>query len=441
MHDKRTSISALYDSHVHWLMTGEKKSYFPIQKYSRLSEIGPNDFQFENYRGKWIFGFGWDDSHFVFGTGLAEADRLSPQIPLCFIKKDAHSCLLNSAALKLILPHIEKNLTLLPFIERDERGNLTGVLKESAFYSIYAHIPALSADEIRRCLLIAQDYFLENGFTHIRDMTCSVAQWNVLKDMQKNGELKIVADINFNAETAALAIETLIPFLNSERSTKYRNLHIQGIKIFSDGSLGSNTAWLFENYKGTTGNGFCLWSDESMLSVMKQCWENKFELSVHTLGDKAVDSVVDVARKLYSQKIRGYLNLEHVQLVAPETIVKMKSLFVRCHMQPSHWLSDKKFLNEKLTPKTFKHLFSWEALRRAKVPVSFGSDSPIEDADVFLTQAALDDSAKIGIEALQEPVLNFYTYPIVSDESKQFITHFEKGKVVKVDLPPIHTEN
>ncbi|MBL7558058.1 MAG: amidohydrolase family protein [Bdellovibrionaceae bacterium] len=441
MNDNRTSVSALYDSHVHWLMTGEKKSYFDIQKFERFSEIASTDFKQQNFRGDWIFGFGWDDSHIANTIALKEVDRLSPTLPLCFIKKDAHSCLLNSVALKQILPYIENVPTLKPFIERDSSGVLTGVLKESAFYSIYAHIPALSASEIRRCLLVAQDYFLKNGFTHIRDMTCSMDQWAVLKDMQRNGELKIVADINFNAETVGHALDTLIPFAISERSAKHRNLNIQGIKIFSDGSLGSNTAWLFENYKGTTQNGFGLWSNEDMLSVMKQCWQNNLEFSVHTLGDKAVDSVVDLARSLYSQKIRGYLNLEHVQLLAPETIIKMKSLFVRCHMQPSHWLSDKKFLNVKLNPKTLKNLFAWEALRRAKVPLSFGSDSPIEEANVALTRTALEDSAHAGIEPLQEPFLNFYTYPVVSIESKSYVTHFDNGNVVKVDLPPVHTGN
>lgn len=441
MHDNRVTVSALYDSHVHWLMTGEKKSYFNVQNYDRLSDISSCDFGPQNYRGNWIFGFGWDDSQIVNSGGLKEVDRLSPNSPLCFIKKDAHSCLLNTAALKHILPHIENVPALQPFIERDPSGALTGILKESAFYSIYPHIPSLSASEIRRCLLAAQEYFLENGFTHIRDMTCSIEQWSVLKDMQKNGELKIVADINFNAETADHALETLIPFALSERSSIYKNLKIQGIKIFSDGSLGSNTAWLFENYKGTTHSGFGLWNNEDMLSVMKQCWQNNLEFSVHTLGDKAVDNVVDIARSLYSQKIRGYLNLEHVQLLAPETITKMKSLFVRCHMQPSHWLSDKKFLNEKLYPNTLKNLFAWEALRRAKVAFSFGSDSPIEEANVALTQSALEDSVKAGIEPLQEPFFNFYTYPVVSAESKLYVTHFENGKVVKVDLPPVHTGN
>jgi len=441
MNDNITSVTALYDSHVHWLMTGEKKSYFDVQYFKTLSAIPENPFEPKNYRGDWIFGFGWDDSQLKAVTPFAELDRLNSVSPICFIKKDAHSCMLNSAALKIILPLIENIPALAPFIERDGNSQPTGVLKESAFYSIYSHIPALSNSEIRRCLLEAQDYFLKKGFTHIRDMTCSLAQWDVLKAMQKSGELKLFAEINFNAETRTHALETILPFVQKESIDTHSNLKIKGVKIFSDGSLGSNTAWLIENYNGSDQNGYNLWSNDDMSEVMKLCWQSNLEFSVHTLGDKAVDNVVDIARSLYAQKIRGYLNLEHVQLVAPETIVKMKSLFVRCHMQPSHWLSDKKFLKEKLSPKTMKNLFAWEALRRAKVPISFGSDSPIEDADVELTHRALEDSKAAGIEELNAPFFEFYSYPNPTAEWSKAKTYLDDYKPVNVELPPAHTGN
>tara|TARA_B110001454_G_scaffold219179_1_gene250871 strand:+ start:166921 stop:168246 length:1326 start_codon:yes stop_codon:yes gene_type:complete len=441
MNDNITSVTALYDSHVHWLMTGEKKSYFDVQNFKTLSAIPVNSFEPKNFRGDWIFGFGWDDSQITNSIPSLELDRLNSVSPICFIKKDAHSCLLNSTALKIILPLIENIPALAPFIERDENFKPTGILKESAFYSIYSHLPPLSDSEIRRCLLEAQDYFLKKGFTHIRDMTCSLAQWQVLKEMQKSGELKLFAEINFNAETRGHALQTILPFILSEVKGSYPNLKIKGIKIFSDGSLGSNTAWLIENYNGSNKNGYNLWPNEDISEVMKQCWQNNLEFSAHTLGDKAVDNIVDIARSLYSQKIRGYLNLEHVQLVDPETIVKMKSLFVRCHMQPSHWLSDKKFLKDKLSPKTLKNLFAWEALRRAKVPISFGSDSPIEEADVELTYAALEDSKTAGVDELNAPFFDFYTYPNATGQWAQTKTFFDSYRPIKVELPQDHTSN
>lgn len=434
MQDNTVKVRALYDSHVHWLMTGEKKNYLDIEKFEYLSDITADAIDKKNFRRNWLFGFGWTDLQLNSKQPYQLLDQLSSAYPICFIKKDAHSCLLNSVALNLVLSHLEADAVISQFVERDNNGRLTGVLKESAFYFLYSIIPPLSSLEIKNGLLTAQDYFLNNGFTHIRDMTCSQVQWTILKEMQNNNELKINADINFNVDTLKQATDHILHYLKKEKQTLHPNLTIKGIKIFYDGSLGSRTALLFENYKGTNSSGHALWSESDLYQMMKMTWENNFEFSVHTLGDKAVDNVVEVARRLYSEKIRGYLNLEHVQLIHPNTITKMKSLFVRCHMQPSHWLSDKFFLSDCLNEVSKKHLFSWEALRRAKVPISFGSDCPIEEANVQRTYQALLDSKNFGIEELQGSFFEFYQHPINSQKTTAPVTYFQ-------DLVPIRIQS
>lgn len=430
MNDEIVQVKSLYDSHVHWLMTGEKKSHFDLQGYNSFSEISAQSFESKNFRGDWVFGFGWNDTQLRSDRPFVDLDRLSPNQPICFIKKDAHSCILNRVALDLVMNHLDQNPALNQFIEKDAEGNPTGVLKESAFYSIYSIVPPLSRQEMRRCLLEAQVYFQSKGFTHIRDMTCSISQWGVLKEMQNNGDLKIIADINFNVDTLTQATQEIVPFILRESRPVYSNLKIKGIKIFYDGSLGSQTALLFENYKETNKKGNSLWTQKDVYELMKTTWLNGFDVSVHTLGDKAVDDVVEVARSLYSQKVRGYLNLEHVELIRPETISKMKSLFVRCHMQPSHWLSDRTFLNQRLDANTLKNVFSWESLRKAKVALSFGSDSPIEEADVLLTYQALQQSKNFGIEEFGGNVFDFYRHPEHSLTKESPITHFKNYRPV-----------
>jgi hypothetical protein len=101
-------------------------------------------------------------------------------------------------------------------------------------------------------------------------------------------------------------------------------------------------------------------------------------------------------------------------------------------MQPSHWLSDKKFLKEKLSPSALKNLFAWEALRRAKVPISFGSDSPIEEANLELTHQALKDSATAGIEEFKGDFFEHYRHPAPSAEGVLAQTVLEGFKVIKV---------
>ena len=94
------AIKALYDSHVHWLMTGEKKNYLDLERCKYLSDLNANAIDKKNFRGNWLFGFGWTDiqlnSQLNSNQPYKILDQLSSTFPICFIKKDAHSCLLNS---------------------------------------------------------------------------------------------------------------------------------------------------------------------------------------------------------------------------------------------------------------------------------------------------------------------------------------------------------
>ena len=152
------------------------------------------------------------------------------------------------------------------------------------------------------------------------------------------------------------------------------------------------------------------------------------QVSIHTLGDKSVKNVVQIARELQKDKITGVMHLEHVELLSTETIQLMKGLHIRCHMQPCHWLSDSAWIDQKLSANLKKNLFRWEALRKNKIPFYFGSDSPIEEACVFLNLSALEETAKNGIEPINDDYLKYFSHPT----NKNGKTIFRDGKVIKV---------
>ncbi|NJL23919.1 MAG: amidohydrolase family protein [Calothrix sp. SM1_5_4] len=93
------------------------------------------------------------------------------------------------------------------------------------------------------------------------------------------------------------------------------------------------------------------------------------------------------------------MHLEHGELIRPETVARMKEAAVVCHLQPSHWLSDRAWLKEKIGP-LFEHAFPWRRLQEADVDFDFGSDSPIEKPSVARTLHALRDSAEAGVPRL-----------------------------------------
>ncbi|MCK6598171.1 MAG: amidohydrolase family protein, partial [Bdellovibrionaceae bacterium] len=270
------------------------------------------------------------------------------------------------------------------------------------------------------------------GVTHIRDMTCSKAQWECLEELFLEKKIKIYSEINFHIDNYQHLVSNILNLAikAKEKSTDNPFVKVLGIKLFYDGSLGSETALLSKPYLGGETTGQQLWTNQECKEAIKLVWSHGLQISIHTLGDQAVTNIVEICRQLQREKINGILNLEHVQLIKPETIQNMKGLHVRCHMQPTHWLSDKFWLKEKLAPELYQQLFSWEALRKAKIPVFFGSDSPIEEVSLAKIIEALNDSAKNGIPSLQLKTLDLFSHPT----KKNGETLISKGKVIKAEL-------
>ena len=425
-------LTSVYDSHVHWLMTGEKNSYVNLKKFECLSDIKLADISETSFRDKWLFGFGWSDEQFKTESKKTELDLIATEFPICFIKRDAHSCVLNSSALDIFLKSFSTQEDLMRLLETGISGEFTGVLKETAYYAIYSLIPQLDKNLIREYLLKGQNYFLEQGVTHIRDMTCSEIQWECLQELLFEKKIKIYSEINFHIDNYQHLVNKVLSLalMAKEKSAENPLVKVLGIKLFYDGSLGSETALLSKPYLGAKTSGQQLWTNQDCKEAIKLAWSHGLQISIHTLGDQAVANVVEICRQLQREKINGILNLEHVQLIKPETIQSMKGLHVRCHMQPTHWLSDKLWLKDKLEPEIYPQLFSWEALRKAKIPVFFGSDSPIEEVSLIRIIEALNDSSENGVPGLQVKTSDLFSHPT----QKNGETLISKGQIIKAEL-------
>lgn len=422
-------IPRLYDSHTHFLATGQVArglNLFALKSAAAISEI---PLQKSFFRGEWLVGFGWDENRWV-GAKLPirqDLDRVFPDFPVFLSRADGHSSWLNSKALEKLgwlnltaeqLPNPEGGV-----IVRDEKGFPTGILKDAAHMAVFEKLPPFSSEQIRDFLSASVEVFNSAGFTHIRDMSCSLEQWQILHELEDQNKFSLAYEGNFTAEGIADVERALRDCLSAKKSESKR-LRASGLKIFFDGSLGSETAWLSKPYHGLPSGpqGYATWKVEDVKVALRQTWENRLEFSVHTIGDEAVHQIVKAAREVSAQGLVGRLNLEHVQLIRPETVILMKPLHLRCHMQPCHWLSDRTWLAEK-TGSLFSHCFPWEALRAAQIPLSFGSDSPIETPSFFNNQKAVEDSSHHGIKKFRGEVSAFHSHP-----DKNFmdsITRFE----------------
>ena len=327
-------------------MTGEHLAGLQLSQLRSLEDLRRIELPPNFLRGHWIHGFGWNENFFQkdFILNRQILDEIFPRNPVFLVRADGHSSCVNTQALSL-LGFLDDKVA--PFVERDGQGEPTGILRETAHLKVFSILPPKTSEQIRSELLLAMEYFLSRGFTHIRDMTTQSEQWQVELDLFHSGKLHLYAEHNFvcdRPEDIGPVLEKLIKFKKQETPS----LKIRGAKIFYDGSLGSHTAALSQNYGDSSGQGNLLWNEADLAKALKIFWKAQLDMSLHVIGDVAAHSAVSVARKVSAEGYVGRLNLEHVQVLRPETIQMMKPLHLRCHMQPCHWLSDQVWLKPRL---------------------------------------------------------------------------------------------
>ncbi|NJL23920.1 MAG: amidohydrolase family protein [Calothrix sp. SM1_5_4] len=180
---------------------------------------------------------------------------------------------------------------------RDGQGRPTGVVLDQACDPVRALLPPVSAFELRRHLLKGVQIFNEAGFTHIRDMTCDEAQWNEAVRLDQSGLLTLAVEEYFWLKGID-ELSGALDLARKARAAQTRNLRVKGVKLFLDGALGSEGAWLSKCYHGRTHQGLVLWEDSAMKEVFLRAWEGGFDVAVHAIGDEAADRVVALARGL-----------------------------------------------------------------------------------------------------------------------------------------------
>lgn len=430
------TIPRCYDSHTHLLATGILQKGLRLFELKSAEDVANLEIKSHHFRGEWLVGFGWDQNKWPDRSlPVRETlDQVFPDFPVAFSRADGHATWLNSKALEragyLNKSESQKSTPPGSTLIRDEKGMPTGVVTELLKVQIEMEIPAYSPAQNKEFLLAAIRSFNRRGFSHIRDMSGFLDQWNLLRELDLAGKLSLYVEENFTCENLKDFDRALSEAIQA-RQTETRHLKARGIKFYFDGSLGSQGAFLSQFYPGTDHQGLTLWDLADVAQVLERTWKEGFEVCVHTIGDEAAHLILKTAYQVQKEKsIQGVLNLEHSEVIRPETLELMKSLSVICHIQPCHWLTDRIWLKEKLGS-LYEFAFPWRALQIHQIPIQWGSDSPIEEASVENNWKALKESPEYGIPALQGDLLAFHSHRDIT-WGAHCVSQFENGQCKKL---------
>jgi hypothetical protein len=299
---------------------------------------------------------------------------------------DGHLAVANTRALQLADITIASHDPQGGLIDRDANGQPTGILRETAKQAVLAVIPPPTHEKRRRGIEIALADLAEHGVTSAQDYSPDWANFQIYEALEKEGKL-----------TARLS--TWLPFdLTVEDLKKRRDSHPQSdlmlhtgmLKAFMDGSVGGHTAAMSEPYTDDPKtSGLPQYEAAKLNEMAKERVLAGFQLGFHAIGDKgvqlALDAFAEAEKAAREQTVKASnggndfrLRIEHAQVTTPAEIARFKELKVIASMQPSHVLTDMRWVNERLGPKRAANSYMWAAFLNKGVTLAFGTDYPVE---------------------------------------------------------------
>lgn len=419
-------ISNCYDSHTHYLATGQIASGLQLNKLASAEAIADVEIQSNYFRGDWLTGFGWDQNKWTNPQFPSNKilDQYFPDHPVLLSRVDGHASWVNSLAL------VELKKMGCDF-QNENQVFESGILFEQDHIAALSYLPSYNDQQLQGFLLKSQSIFNQAGFTHVRDLSMNFPTWSALVALYNQKKLTVYLESFITVENLN-SLDNVLNEVTQIKDLPCPQLRLSGVKIFLDGSLGSKTAFLSENYLGSKGCGLLMWDSGDLVAAFAKIWQKGLDVAVHCIGDQAAHVAIQAAREVSSQGILGRLHLEHVEVLRPETVQMMKPLHVTCHLQPCHWISDHSWLPKILPESLIKNIFPWELLRKNKIPFFFGSDAPIESPSLYTNQRALVESADRGVLQLQGDWKKYHSHP--DSKWTNSWTEFSDEKVIQVYL-------
>ncbi len=381
----KTVLPGFIDSHLHflWYALGPSgvllDGAYTLQ--ATLNRVKRHLGQTEP--GEWVVGLGWNDADWKDG-GLPtrEAlDTVAPQNPVVLTRKDGHVVWANSLALQMA--GVDESTPDPPGgkIERDEEtGRPVGIFKEKARHLILDAAPVPGPEARQEALIRVIREAQTLGVTGIHDCDGSESLADY-QNLLSRGELGLRVFMMIPRDNLDEAIKL---GLRSGFGNEY--LRIGTLKIFADGTLGSQTAEMLEPFNGQPDNrGIAATSQEELEDLVGRASAAGIACSVHAIGDKANRRVLDAFAKQRSEGSGRELRhrVEHVQLLHPDDISRFKELRILACMQPIHATSDMTLADEHWGERA-RWSYAWKSLLNAGARLAFGSDAPVEPVNPLL---------------------------------------------------------
>lgn len=329
--------------------------------------------------GQVIWGSGWDDVSYPEGrppTG-DELAKAADGRPVLLTRVDGHSAVIDRISLDAA------PLERAEGVERDATGYPTGLLRKEAVHVARRWFLAeLSDAQLVQARHTVARHAAAAGIGSVHDMNGPDRMGARDFDAWLEGDWPIevigywgAGDLDFVAA---------------------RGLRQIGGALHLDGTLGSHTAALEEDYADAPGAGRLYESDTDVATFLTEATRRRYQVGLHCIGDRAVRQAVEmlesVVRRLGLRAVRAaHHRLEHCALVPPPLIPRLAALGVVATVHPvfdAMWGHRGGLYQQRLGRQRAERMNPLGPLADAGITLAFGSDpSPMLDPWAIVSAA------------------------------------------------------
>jgi predicted amidohydrolase YtcJ len=312
----RAVTPGLIDTHVHFsasdslftvdLGSADVKSIEEVKKRvaAQVAKLKP---------GEWVRGRGWDEGKYAERRYItaADLDAVAPNNPVWLTHTTGHYGVGNSYAMKMAEVRASTPDPPAGTIDRNAKGALTGVFKESAMGLVSRHVPALSRDQQKQGIAQIVREFNREGMTGAKDPGIGVAKWELYQELLKEGQLTVRVFALWSGARRLEDKDSVMARVKAnprQRGLESGGLLISGgVKMFMDGSGGARTAWMHRDWNKNLnetdkGNaGYPSTDPTAYRQIVTELHNAGVHVSTHAIGDRAIDWVIDT----YDQALKA----------------------------------------------------------------------------------------------------------------------------------------
>lgn len=380
----RFLVPGLWDEHVHftqWVIRRQRVDLTATNTAAEVLELVRSALP---TAGEQLVGFGFRDGLWPEPARLEDLDAVTGEIPTALISGDLHCMWLNTAAQRKV------------GVETDA----TGVLREGPSFAVMDQFgdpadltvtdyrKAAQAAAARGVVGVTEFENADNARLWPQRVAAGVDQLRV--------RASVWPDYLERAVAAGLRTGDKLDGDPTGPTLTGSSLVTMGpLKIISDGSLNTRTAWCFDPYAGFSADqphacGGPTVAPERVRALLATAQAAGIEAAVHAIGDRANAEVLELFAEL---GMAG--SIEHAQLLRTEDIQRFAQLGITASVQPEHAMDDRE-VAEAYWPGRTQRSFPLRSLADAGVRLRLGSDAPVAPLDPWIAIAAAVTRSRDG---------------------------------------------